>query len=63
MSITTVKAFVATCDACGANFEDGSQDFTVVHMTLDEMKEALADYEWLVKGKKCYCPDCKPLNP
>lgn len=58
--IEQVKAYVATCEGCGANFEDDSQDFTIVFMTRTELIEALNDYEWVVKGRRCYCPDCKP---
>lgn len=60
--IGKVEAYIAECDGCGVNFEDGN-----FGIFIDEgyISEAMQETEWHIcptPDKKCYCPACHHFN-
>lgn len=56
MSIVQEKFYVAYCDGCENGYEDDDRFLCVPDKST--LKEVLIANEWIIVGKKCYCPDC-----
>ena len=55
--IREVTMYQAVCDRCRKVFRFSWKD-EGIFPSLEEAKEVIEHFEWIVNGDKCYCPDC-----